>query len=387
MEVTRKKIGMIVVDIGERLASGARSRALKSFLESNGYQVTVISPSKKRLKEYASPRLSLANRICREILKRPYRKEYYWDFVSDEVEPQIREGNFDVLIGREQPGAYVLRKDFNCLKIFDMANISYIEKYYGGSEKLEIEKQYIREREIFENVDYIICQHRRLEEFFKEYVYNSKRVQVLTVRLGCYLTDRRAQYREPIKFVYAGDDSPANDPMLLAYLTRISPFEIDYYGGKDSNWSFYPAKLNYKGYDSTLDSLSNYQFGLITVSKDFLRQYSPSTKFAYYFAHGLPVFFPEWMKEGYDYKGCVPYNEYNFVEITRKYANRAIWEKMHEQVIEQAKELTWDKVLQPLLKLIENSLTQSCADITSGIAATGDRNQRTEKPRTRNKEQ
>jgi hypothetical protein len=101
--------------------------------------------------------------------------------------------------------------------------------------------------------------------------------------------------------------------------------------------------------------LSQYQLGLITVSRDRLREHSPATKFPYYFAYGLPVLFPEWMKEGHEYDAAIPYAEESFVQTVQEIAcDRRRWTDLSNRARSIAESLTWEKVLLPLDELINN---------------------------------
>jgi hypothetical protein len=72
-----------------------------------------------------------------------------------------------------------------------------------------------------------------------------------------------------------------------------------------------------------------------------------------YLAYGLPVLSPDWMQYSHELKGCLPYNEYNFVDLVDEYSEKDRWEKLSEDAIEQARELDWRITLKPLEKLIE----------------------------------
>ena len=349
------KIGLIEEGTWEGTGTSARSLGLLQVFSDRGYEVSriIVSGERKRRFEERKRRL-----FVRALDKIGFKSDLldYWDWLSDELEREIKKDKYDVLMGRESTASYVLRKDWDCLKIFDLGNVSYLENYYSGKDYSYIDNIYNREMEIFSNVDYILCQHSLLTQYVKKQVFNSDKI--VTVRLGCLPAKRIARFKKPAKLVFAGIQKffPHNH-MLLSYLTKISPYKIDCFGTENVTNLFFPAPFRYMGFKPylQLDFLADYQFGLITVTRDIFRQYSPSTKFGDYFAHGLPVFFPEWMKEGYEYKGCIPYNEDNFVELIQKYATKEKWENMSKQVLQQAAELTWDKVLQPLVDIIEKS--------------------------------
>jgi hypothetical protein len=173
------------------------------------------------------------------------------------------------------------------------------------------------------------------------------------VRLGCDPAAAVARHADPPRVVYAGSYYYIQDPYLLAQLSGTSPYPIDCFGPEDPNRKFLPATLQYKGYEPGTGFLADYQFGLITVSRDALRQHSPSTKFPYYFAHGLPVLFPEWMKEGYEYPDCAaPYNAETFARTVRLLAAPATWRRMSEAACGLAADLSWNNVLRPLEEMI-----------------------------------
>jgi glycosyltransferase involved in cell wall biosynthesis len=345
------KIALLEMYTDDKMATGERARALQPFLQTHGHQVDVLAPSPQRLERFYRFRFSFWSRLKRRTLHRK-TLPHLWDYIADELEPKIQAGNYDVVIARLQPVAYVLTRSLNCLKIFDSANIGFLETYHSwGADLSELEIDYRKEMAIYEAADYIFLHHELLTEFFKKYVYNNQKI--MTVRMGCYASERFAAYSPNPRIVYAGSYNYIQDPFLLSLLSSCSPYPIDCYGGKDPNYSFLPVPLNYRGYQAKMDFLTDYQFGLITVSKDRLRAHSPSTKFAYYFSYGLPVLFPEWMQEGHTYEAAIPYNEENFAEQVERVArNENLWRRLSEAAKQIAESLVWDKVLQPVLEVL-----------------------------------
>lgn len=349
-------IAILEHDPAQKSATGVRGRAIRDFLAGQGHRVEFVSPAPGAAARYNRRRFSLWSRVRRRLSgKRTL--PHLWDYFADELEPLIRRGGFDAVIARGQDLAYVLARPLPCLRILDMANILYLEAYYAwGANKLEVEETYEKEVRVWQSVDYIISPHQLLTDYFLNHLakvgdFSSK---TRTVRLGCEPPARTAQYADPPKLVYAGSYYYIQDPYLLAELARISPYPIDCYGPGDPNRSFLPAALSYKGYEAGTGFLADYQFGLITVSRDALRQHSPSTKFPYYFAHGLPVLFPEWMKEGYEYAGCaVPYNEGNFAPVLKSVADENTWHQMSHAARAVAAGLSWQHTLQPLGDLLK----------------------------------
>jgi hypothetical protein len=177
--------------------------------------------------------------------------------------------------------------------------------------------------------------------------------KTVEVRLGAEPAERRAAFRWPPRLVYAGSAFHIQDPYLLGELASRSPFDLHCYGAHDPNRRFLAARLDYRGYHPTVDFLADYQLGVISVSRDRLRQHSPSTKFPYYFASGLPVLFPEWMKEGHEYpEAAVPFSEETFAGEVERFRDRDRWERMSAAARARGCQLSWSAVLAPLVDLV-----------------------------------
>jgi len=342
------KAAVLEMYAGDRMATGERGRAIVRFLRERGHEVDVLTPPPRLLDDFFRMRFSLWSRVRRRALRDRFLP-HLWDYVADDLVPRLQAGRYRMVIGRLQPVAYSLtRLDATTLRIFDCANIGYFEAYHGwNADLVEIERDYAKEMEIYRAVDYVLMPHPILAGFFTRQVFDSPKVR--TVRLGCDPATRTAAYSDSPRLVYAGSYSYIQDPYLLSLLAAGSPYPIDCYGSRDPNFSFLPARLEYRGFGDSPDFLADYQCGLITVSQDRLRRHSPSTKFAYYFAHGLPVLFPDWMEEGHSYPAAVPYTETTFVSQARRVCGDArAWHALSEAASDTAKGLTWDRVLQPL---------------------------------------
>lgn len=350
----RMKIAILEQELHNRTATGERGRAIEGYLRGRGHQVDVLAPSPDRLQDFSRFRFSLLSRLKRRALRRR-SLPHLWDYVADEMEGRVRAGRYDAVIARLQPVAYTLTRALQCLKIFDVANVAYLELYHSWNADLsELDVLYDKELAIYGSADYILSPHEIWSQFFRQHV--SAADKVVTARLGCHPVARRAAYAWPPRLVYAGSYDYIQDPYLLAMLAAQSPFEVHCFGSRDPNYRFLPTRLNYRGYAASMDFLADYQFGLITVSCDRLRRHSPATKFPYYFAHGLPVLFPEWMKEGHTYEAAVPYTEDNFVETVRRVgADQAEWRRLSNAAVHTAATLSWDIVLEPLARLLEGA--------------------------------
>jgi hypothetical protein len=173
---------------------------------------------------------------------------------------------------------------------------------------------------------------------------------------GTEETASKAEYTMNPKIVYLGklDGYWINLP-LLSKLSKIYP--IDVYGSPAPDPKY---ELNYKGY-ATSDILSQYQFGLITITDDKLRREGFSAKHLDYLSYGLPVLIPEWRANAKNLKGTVLFNEDNFLSCIRYYAQKEQWDILHTEALQQAKELRWentlkalDNILEPQLALVES---------------------------------
>jgi hypothetical protein len=343
--VSQPRVALLELDPASRTATGERGRAIERYLRGRGYPVDVVSPPAELVHGFARFRLSLRSRLKRRLGGGTL--PHLWDHIADSLLPRLQ-GRYDVVIGLGAATGYTLtRLTPGPTRILDIPNIEYLEMYYGGTEPAEIEPYYQRERAAFDAADHILLPHEILTRFFRTNVLDHEKV--VTVRMGCDAATRRAQFVVPAHLVYAGSYALIQDPYLLSLLAERSPFPIACHGNRDPNRAFFPARLDYRGYASDPSFLADYQAGLITVSPDRLRRHSPSTKFAYYFAHGLPVFFPEWMEEGRTYPSAIPYSEESFAERVRElFADRARWEGHSEAALETSRALRWDVVLAPL---------------------------------------
>src|SRR3989442_15929695 len=119
-------IAILEFDRDQKSSTGVRANAIKDFLEREGHAVEVLSPEPGQVKRFQASRSSLLSRIHRRLSGRK-TLPHLWDFIADRLEPQIRRGRYDAVIGRGQDLAYVLTREFECVKILDMANILFLE--------------------------------------------------------------------------------------------------------------------------------------------------------------------------------------------------------------------------------------------------------------------
>lgn len=349
------KIAILEMHAKDRTATGARGRAMEVFLRGRGHEVEVLAPGEASVARFARTRSNLFTRVKRRALRRP-SLPHLWDHVADELEPRLRAGKYDAVIGRLQPVAYVMTRGVAPLSIFDMANIGFLETYHSAEvDMAALDADYEKEMEIYRSVDAILSPHPLLSAFFRENVWDTGKF--VEVPLGCDAPSARARFSATPRIVYAGSYAVIQDPYLLALLSRASRVPIHCFGPRDPNRALLPARLDYRGYEASLDFLAGYQLGVITVSQDRLRQHSPATKFAYYFSYGLPVLFPAWMKEGYEYEAALPYDELTFNDVVRAASQEDRWNALSTAALRIAAERRWEVVLQPLASLLERTAT------------------------------
>ena len=270
--------------------------------------------------------------------------------IGDYIEKIVNKNNYDVVIGMETKFSYVLTKNLDCLKIFSCQSLEADERLFSKKHKLEDVKS-IREveLEIMEKSDFVLFPWKTTEHYVKKYIYDGK--NLMTLKSCCNPREKVASYFYPISIVSLGSlGFEWANLELLSHLSNISPYLIDVYGAYKPDARH---NLRYYGYAKDLDLIYNYQFGINTLSKDPFRRNHFSSRILNYLNFGLPVLFPEWQKFPHELKGCIPYNEENFLEVVEKYSDKEEWLKIAKSAIEQSHELDWKTTLSPLGKIIE----------------------------------
>jgi hypothetical protein len=333
--------------ISPTLIGGGRVRAeaYKNFLQSKNHCVNMISFDETLASKiwffYQRARAHLLGKELRLI------KE-----IADKLESRIKSEKYDAVIGVETLFSYVLTRELGCLKIFSweaMADELYFEPCVKKDSDLDrFHRIRQMELEICKHSDYVIFPWETTENFVRKHILEGS--NFVTIRYGCYPQKKLVSYYFPPSIVsigYLGGYWVNKE--LLSHLTRISPYIINVYGKSRPERKY---KLNYNGFASSLNVLYNYQFGLNTVSKDIFRRNHFASRPLGYLAYGLPVLSPDWMQFSHQLKGCLPYNEDNFVDLVDKYSERSLWEKLSKEAHAQAHELDWNITLKPLEKLI-----------------------------------
>ncbi len=260
----------------------------------------------------------------------------------------FKNASYDFIICEDPWDSYLLLSKLDGVTIYHCQTPFAEELYFGGqlTEKA-YEKLKRMEIEIYSNSDYLSFAWDSYGEYVKKY-YNYNGKNIISLNNGTVLAEKKAKYNSSPKIVYFGylGGYWINLP-LLSNLTKQYK-NIDVYGYPEPDKKY---KLNYKGY-ATKKILSNYQFGLITITKDRLRSEGFSGKHIDYLSYGLPVLTPEWRKEEKLGKTAIFYNDNNFLEVIKRYSQKKQWEKVSKNSIKMAENMNWDSTLKPLDKII-----------------------------------
>lgn len=374
---TNKKMKKKILIIGhlDGLANSVRPKVIKKFLEKNGYNVRLLNDKDSLfLKAKESYKMIARKRAKKKPLLEYYRK---YPFIEDrEASAEIvlfylQKDKYDVIICHSPPSSYIFNKKIDCLKIYDCpAPIPFELEYgYEFAKKSKISKnsyinfyaqfhpEYIRELkrrelEIYKNVDYLCFHWQSYAEYIKKHFYRGD--NMFTLNWGCSIKRKRAQWNSRPKIIYLGNlKSYWVNIELLSFLTKTSPYPIDCYG------RLKPEKcshLNFKEFLPNMDMLSQYQFGLVTITKDELRKSGFSAKALDYVSYGLPTLLPKWYTIKPNIGGCIYYDESDFISQIKVYLDRNKWEKKSDEAYEYAQQHSWDKILSPLLQILNKSL-------------------------------
>ncbi len=348
-------------------ANGVRASEFERFLREQGHQVEVVdtyflgraSPTRGSLRNKLPPRelrkvgLYAAEAASVLLTRRwPYGRRHisYYFLLADYrlrrsiLGSRLRRGDFDVVMCVHPQDAGLLTAETAARTFYDCQTPYADELYYEGK-LTEGQRVKLRrlESQLFETVDALSFSW----ESYARYVVNHYGVSVPNLRQvnwGCTPAAARAQYSPSPRIVYLGSlSSRFIDLPLLSRLTKLYP-NIDVYGGPPPD----PAlELNYLGW-APPTVLEQYQFGLITCTKDDLRREGFSAKHLEYIAYGLPVLVPSWRRHVDLLGGSLPYDEESFTDVIRASSSEHAWRRASDEAYARAKELTWDRTLRPL---------------------------------------
>lgn len=346
-------------------ANYIRPIELKKFLEKKGHKVTLINnesiyTANKKKKHTENNRFyTLLHKNALNLFENYVTGwTYYLYFLLKQqkrvhaIKKIIVKNRFDLLIFENHINAYVAKNLSNIPYILDLDSPYIDELYITGKLNQNAYSKIINEyKKIYKKAKYINFQWHLYADYIKKNVYNGK--NFVEVNFGCNVKNKslRAKYKNKPKIIFLGylGGKWVNLP-LLSKLSKL--YDIDVYGGPEpeKKWG-----LNYKGYAQNTNILKNYQFGLITISNDKLRQSSFSSKHLEYISYGLPVLTPEWRQDIILKDVSIYYNEENFLDTIKKYSNKNNWQKLSDRSYKKAKELQWTYVLKPLEDIINKT--------------------------------
>lgn len=361
----RRRSGMrqkiLMLSSMDRFANGVYANEAKRVLEAKGYEVRLLGELYRRrdwpnpnwwikqLSEYLDS-VILSKRMPESIKGRRYCSKFKRR--AKDLEARITKERPDAVICLNEIESYVLTKDLGCLKIFSCPCPLIDELYFGGElNKTWYERLRELELEIYEKTDYLSFHWENYTNYVRRNIYNGNNIFV--ANMGCTPKVKKAKWASPTRVAFMGYlGGYWNNLPLLAKLSR--QYHIDVYGGPTPSPSL---GLNYMGYARTTEILADYQFGLITLSKDKLRRSSFSSKHLEYLSYRLPVLTPEWREDPLLDPVSIKYNESNFLDKIVEFSDRAKWEAMSEKCYQQSVKWTWESQLEPLLEILKKELT------------------------------
>jgi hypothetical protein len=339
-------------------ANSVRPKKIKELLEKGGFEVDILDTITFNIfnKDFKERKISHLKKRFMDFLKKHFLSllvDTYLKRNSQKIFEFLKNKNYKIIICETAMDSYIFMRNLNAVKILDLPAPFIEELYYGNLiSKKKYEELIKRERELFQEVDFLSFHWHTYVDYVKNNLYNDKNLQVLNWGCDPRPKGKLAKFCDKPKVIFLGylEGYWVNLP-LLSELSKIYP--IDVYGGPKPNkkWG-----LNYKGYAPTLDVLSNYQFGLVTITKDKLRRDSFSSKHLEYLSYGLPVLTPEWRKDSILDDVSIYYNETTFLEKIQKFSKKDVWELMSKRSYKRSRDLKWRSNFKPLIKFLRSHI-------------------------------
>jgi hypothetical protein len=357
---------MIVCQL-DRYANGARAAQLCAFLRDRGHQVSLVdtlylgraSDDPRSLLNKLPPlslrRLGLyALEVVSKLLTRRWRwgrrhLSHYVCVGDYRLRKRIlrsahRLDDFDLVICTTPHDAGILTAPTSARRLYDCPTPWADELWYEGRLTARQHRRLRRlERDLFERVDHLSF-HWQTYGCYSVKHYGITGRNLVNLNEGCSPGRRRARFDSPPRVAYLGSlSSQFIDLQLLSRLARLYR-HIDVYGGPPPDPRL---GLNYLGYASD-KVLESYQFGLVTCTRDELRQEGFSAKHLRYLSYGLPVLVPTWRRHLELLRGSLPYDEQSFVSVITALSDRQAWQRVSDEAHAQAQRMTYAQTLAPL---------------------------------------
>ena len=351
-------------------ANGVKPAAVEQFLRDQGADVDVVDtyflsrastragspatklprPGLRRLAIYA---VEAAGVFTRRLPSTRRRLSYYVVLADYRLRRSLLASRlpldeYDLVVCEHPQDAGLLSVETSAQTFYDCPNPWADELYYEGR-LTERQRHKLRRLEtaLFEHVDGLSFSWESYARYAaKHYGISGRNLKQLN--WGCTPSKERAAFASPPRVVYIGSlSSRFIDLPLLGRLSALYP-HIDVYGGPPPD----PALgINYRGW-APPTVLRDYQFGLITCTKDEIRRDGFSAKHLDYISYGLPVLVPAWRRHLDLLRGSVTYEEETFVARIEALSDETAWRAQSDEAYAQAERLTWDKTLSPLLELL-----------------------------------
>jgi hypothetical protein len=357
----------------DRFANGLKPRAIERFLRERGHEVTLVdtdalsrasarrnsvghhlpAPDAERLAlfavEVAGRLLTRRWSVTRRRLSAPLLR------ISLALRRRILrtalplEG-VDLIICETPYDAGVLLDVAGTRTLYDCPTPWADELLYEGRLTPRQHRRFRRaEVELYEGVDHLAFHWESYARYACEQ-YGISGHNLLTLNFGCTPAEQRASSADLPRGVYLGSlSSKFIDLGLLSRLTRLYP-HIDVYGGPEPDARL---GLNYRGW-APPEILREYQFGVVTCTRDPLRSNGFSAKHLEYLAYGLPTLVPAWRRHLELLRGSVPYEEGTFRSAVEALADPEYWQRLSDAAYDQARRLAWDETLRPLQTLLDS---------------------------------
>lgn len=361
----RRRIKIIIVASLDGSANEERAKNVMAKLRNVGFQVSFFDAVKHfsqmtRVKYFfISPNIFInyAGGLFKHKLK--LRKQYplveEMFLRGDIIRKYLKDERVKIVICQNpQDMTCLLQKSKGLLTIYDTPII-----YSEEIKNLNIYSQKVVktiteiEGNVFETADGVAFQW---EIYFKlAKLLDKKITNPFIANWGCVKQSKYSRFSKKPKMIYLGKlNTGWVNPKLLVDIQKTSlvPVDIFSYETPDERYQ----ALKFSGFLDNLEKVSDYQFGLITISNDQLRKYGFSAKHLLYISFGLPVLCPEWRKDNTLEQATIYYNKQNFNNIVKQYGQKKEWEKKHRAAIQLARKFDWNKTLKPLVKHLNSIL-------------------------------
>ncbi len=352
---------IFIVNHQDKSANQERSTAISRFLKNNNFTTKIIDSQQlfdQKINHlsgiFISPLCFISYRLTRLLIYKLHFLSlssllYYFTIIyrGKLIPKTLKKQHAKICIIQSPEDITSCLNNQKINYIYDLPTIISEELKEGKKINQYIFKKIKKlEHQIFQK-DIPICFHWYSILNYAQKI-NLKPKKDFILNWGCDPKIKTSQYSSRPKIIHIGNiNSPWVNQKLLKQIQAKNPVNIYSYQKPSSKY-----KIKTLGFLKDLSKLNQYQFGLITISKDKLRSNSFSAKHLTYINYGLPVFCPEWRKDLLLKSATIYYNENNFESQFRKYSQKKLWLQKHQAALKIAKDLSWNNTLLPILPII-----------------------------------